>query len=365
MKTKKLVVIVFALVILLSLCSCTKKENENKSNANFENLSWNENTEKTMKNQEKKELPVASADMFEIEDGVLLRYKGGYDEARKIVLPKKVKRIKRNAFALKKKERNEISKLQTSLLEIPKDVKLEKESFAGAGPLKVTLLDRRKKIEEYAFYNMAKYGCESEVILPDSVETIEQYAFYANGPVSVQLSKNLKRVEKSGLAHATVNELPDSIEYLGDYALGKMSNVADKMPAQLEEMGVHCIVLYGKKLHVPAEVKKIAVNAVLWPENDITDIHGYEVDEQNQYYKSDENGWLYSKDGKILYYAHRLPTEQDLIIPEGVEKVYERGLDLYDRYINTDFEKQPRVIMGEKVKLIKGKEVITDAWDDL
>lgn len=43
-ENKKLIVIVFALVILSSLCSCTKKENENKFNANFENLSWNENT---------------------------------------------------------------------------------------------------------------------------------------------------------------------------------------------------------------------------------------------------------------------------------------------------------------------------------
>ena len=51
MKTKKLIVIVFALVILSSLSSCTKKENENKSNANFENLSWNENTEEYNENR--------------------------------------------------------------------------------------------------------------------------------------------------------------------------------------------------------------------------------------------------------------------------------------------------------------------------
>ena len=53
-----------------------------------------------------------------------------------------------------------------------------------------------------------------------------------------------------------------------------------------------------------------------------------DVAEANPNYKSDENGWLYSKDGKIMYFAYLIGDE--FVIPDGVEKVYKNGLYLYE-----------------------------------
>lgn len=44
----------------------------------------------------------------------------------------------------------------------------------------------------------------------------------------------------------------------------------------------------------------MAVNAIVW-ECTNSDVQGYEVDKSNLYYKSDSNGWLYSKDGKNYF----------------------------------------------------------------
>ena len=82
------------------------------------------------------------------------------------------------AFSLSEKERCMIYKLKTSTLEIPPDVKIAENAFSGAGPLKVTLAEGRKMVEKSAFRGMGKYGSDSEVILANSIEVIEEYAFY-------------------------------------------------------------------------------------------------------------------------------------------------------------------------------------------
>lgn len=60
------------------------------------------------------------------------------------------------------------------------------------------------------------------------------------------------------------------------------------------------------------------------------DVQGFDVDEKNQHYKSDANGWLYSKDGKTLYYAYRSGSENNLVIPKRVKKIFKYGIHMYD-----------------------------------
>ena len=114
---------------------------------------------------QQKEQKNKTSELFEVKDGVLIRYKGSYQTERKIILPESVKVIGKKAFSLSEKEKCMIYKLKTSTLEIPSDVKINEYAFSGAGPLKVTLAEGRKMVEKSAFRGMGKYGSDSEVML--------------------------------------------------------------------------------------------------------------------------------------------------------------------------------------------------------
>lgn len=168
-----------------------------------------------------------TSDLFEVKDGVLIRYKGSYQTERKIILPESVKVIGKKAFSLNEKERCMIYKLKTSTLEIPPDVKIDEYAFSGAGPLKVTLAEGRKTVEKNAFHGMGKYGSDSEVILADSIEVIDEYAFYKGECVKVKLGSGLQRVKN--------------------------------MPEHLERLGTHCIRINKEgRVQISASVKYIA-----------------------------------------------------------------------------------------------------------
>lgn len=222
-----------------------------------------------------------------------------------------------------------IYKLKTSTLEIPSDVKIDEYAFSGAGPLKVTFAEGRKTVEKNAFRGMGKYGSDSEVILADSIEVIDEYAFYKGECVKVKLGSNLQRVKKYGLNGVIVRSLPDNLKQLDEEALGDSYKYVHNMPEHLERLGMHCIRINKEgRVQIPASVKYIAKNAVVWENSVNGDEMGFDVAEANSNYKSDENGWLYSKDGKIMYYAYLIGDE--FVIPDGVEKVYKDGLYLYE-----------------------------------
>lgn len=267
----------FFVVCALMLAGCATqnvdKEKDNQSTTSKKVYDSN--------NQKEQAISTSTGNMFEIKNGVLVRYKGGYNKALKIVLPQKVKEIASKAFILTKDEKKHVGELKVSSIEIGKDVKLHKNAF-----------------------------------------------YEENGTKKVYLNNNLERIEKSGLYGAAYSDLPDSIKYLGSNSLGYASKQITKLPENLEYIGEHCLTLYGGKIKVSSHVKKMAVNAIVW-ECTNSDVQGYEVDKNNLYYKSDSNGWLYSKDGKKLFYAYRLPSENNVVIPKGVEKVYKKGVYMY------------------------------------
>lgn len=281
---------VFFVVCALMLAGCATqnvdKEKDNQSTTSKKVYDSN--------NQKEQAISTSTGNMFEIKNGVLVRYKGGYNKALKIVLPQKVKEIASKAFILTKDEKKHVGELKVSSIEIGKDVKLHKNAF-----------------------------------------------YEENGTKKVYLNNNLERIEKSGLYGAAYSDLPDSIKYLGSNSLGYASKQITKLPENLEYIGEHCLTLYGGKIKVSSHVKKMAVNAIVW-ECTNSDVQGYEVDKNNLYYKSDSNSWLYSKDGKKLFYAYRLPSENNVVIPKGVEKVYKKGVYMY----GDDFAP------GEKSKII-------------
>ena len=154
---------------------------------------------------------------------------------------------------------------------------------------------------------------DSEVILANSIKVIDEYAFYKGECVKVKLGSGLQQVKKYGLNGVIVRSLPDNLKQLDEESLGDSYKYVHNMPGRIQ---------------ISASVKYIAKNAVVWENSRNGDEMGFDVAEANPNYKSDENGWLYSKDGKIMYFAYLIGDE--FVIPDGVEKVYKNGLYLYE-----------------------------------
>ena len=139
----------------------------------------------------------------------------------------------------------------------------------------------------------------------------------------------MQRVKKYGLNGVIVRSLPDNLKQLDEESLGDSYKYVHNMPEHLERLGTHCIRINKEgRIQISASVKYIAKNAVVWENSGNGDEMGFDVAEANPNYKSDENGWLYSKDGKIMYFAYLIGDE--FVIPDGVEKVYKDGLYLYE-----------------------------------
>ena len=207
------------------------------------------------------------------------------------------------------------------------------------------ILDTIEKIQpKYAPNNAANdpYGLNEFWI-------IGVRAFYNDigysGVIHVKMEEGLERIEDEAFKGIKIDKIPDSVRYIGKNAFGEIENVKNILPSNLETLQECSFQCYGGKVVIPASVKYIAINAIEWLDC-YNDIHGYNVTKDNPYYKSDENGWLYSKDGKTLYFAYRVNTGS-LVIPKGVKYVYKEGIDLGN-------EDTPE---GEDVKILADKDV--------
>ena len=211
-----------------------------------------------------------------------------------VKLPSEVKSIGKKAFALTKKEKSiPKGRLQTICLKIPKDVRLDKFAFTGIGPMNISFEDGRKKIEDFAFQDAAENKTESTIRIPDSVKVLGKHSFYhliSGSYLVVYMGNGVERLEEGALAGGIdIDKLPSSLKYMG------------------KESG-----------------------AVSWLE-DASDI-GYSVSKDNRYFKSDKNGWLYSKDGKELFFAVLRTGEEGTSksyenkVPSSVKIVHKKGL---------------------------------------
>lgn len=295
------------------------------------------------------ELPREEDDsLFVVEKGTLVKYKGNFDREREIVLPSDVKVIGKKAFSLGKNDRKKpVGLLETLHLSIPAQVKLEREAFAEMGPMKIVFEEGRRVIEEEAFWGSVRAGIESEVVLPDTITTLKKRCFcnFLCGPfLTVKLGSGVEIIEDYALAGDFVETIPSSVKKIGKRAFGDWGRLPNDLPEGVETLASEFLDLAYGKVYIPASVKKIGINAVGWTEDGAD--QGYIVAEDNPYYKSDDNGCLYSKDGKTLYYAY-LP-DTGYRIPDGVKTVYKKGL-----HLGPDDEKDTVIEGLDRVKIVK------------
>lgn len=254
-----------------------------------------------------------------IVDGTKCFEKGG-----NVKWPKDVISVAPHAFDLKDKRNKKKLKI-----EIPKDIYLEPEAFIYLGYSDVTFEKGRKKIERHSFSN-AGINNDVTITVPSSVKVIEAGAFeqwqskFIEGEspsnLPVYLSEGVEEIGDGALTGVCC-DLPSTVKRLGDWSLTSWTPRNGKyvLPENLEEIGNDCLEIIEKnpKLHIPASLKKIGTNAFIYIPNKkqprIT------VDSKNKYFKTGKDGWLYSKDGKELYFA--CGTKEKVNIPEGIEYI--------------------------------------------
>lgn len=274
--------------------------------------------------------PDVSQSRLKIKGSMLVKYNWvELDEAdevdesgvTQIVLPDSVKSIKKKAFAIK----DEKQKYQPIKLEIPKDIKINPFAFRFMGPAEITFEEGRTKINYNSFAYCGLCDKDISITLPKSVKEIEPYSFdqLYNEKLRVYLNDGLEIVGDSALAGVRC-DLPDSIRVIGEGALISWKPINGyKLPENLEEIGDECIFISGgdepeTPIRIPAGVKKIGDDFLRY-EMLSDSVCGVVVDKKNPYFKSDANGWLYSKDGSVLYHAYS--TSKEVVIPKSVKEI--------------------------------------------
>lgn len=329
---------------------------------------------------------------FVMKGDTVLRYLGDYEKSRTISLPRGTKKIASGAFTVTP---NIISDnlIRTIKLSIPNGVQVEKEAFRECGRMKITLEEGWKSVPKEAFANMVVMNRSEgrsnwvEVILPRSLRRLEEKAFETNWyedrfEISTMDSINEQPVKV---------QLTDELEYIGDNALKGISNRL--LPAKIKHLGqnfvLFCDVLEMKqyenwgadgrwycnsasKIIFPEQLEEIAENALSIDYNDTAIITlpekcnnysfvskdmrivQYEVEGGNKTY-CEKDGWLFSKDGKVLYRTtcnvnyiegqkgrkieyHYNPAKKEvdthIHIAEGVEEIAEHAfsevMDFHD-----------------------------------
>lgn len=265
----------------------------------------------------------------------IIKYEGNYD-GEQLVLPGDAVGIAKNSFKLEKnpggtefkkyKKNPDGTNVKKLSICIPQKVYLEPLAFSSCGPMEITFEEGRMEIEPGAFCNagrIAEYG--RKIRLPQTVERICEMSFEqpmgTSGMVQVSLNQGLKRIDKRALR---------GVHF-------------DKLPEQLEQLGDECIYISHpeEKLKISKSLKKIGINAISYGSE--MKNGGVEVSKENPHFKSDENGWLYSKDGRVLYLA--FAYREYIHVPNHVKKI---KCDLQEGPEGN--RKQPLIILPEALK---------------
>lgn len=298
-------------------------------------------TEQSSSDNENKKTGLSESKDYIIEGSKIIQYIGGYHEERTIDIPEGVTEIGSNAFSID--EEADVKNMKKVTLCIPKDVKLDENAFQHIGPMCITFEEGRNIIEKSAFNGCGFLLNEEtgtiEIILSSTITSIGESSFdqgwYGCDHVKLKLNEGLEEIGAYALQGITCN-LPSTVKKLGDYALNYWSWIDEEgvdgegrcleLPKGLVEIGYQCILLEEpiKAIKIPASVEKIGEHPIsIGFSPALCDVI---VDGENQYYQNDDNGWLYTKDGKTLLYAKN--SFEEVVVPEGVEYVADGSLDI-------------------------------------
>ena len=139
-----------------------------------------------------------------------------------------------------------------------------------------------------------------EIILPDTIVTIEDFAFAYSTLRYLTLPDTLITIEDFAFAYSTLEylTLPDSVKKIGEYAFMDCNNLFE--------------------FKISKNVETISRGAF-----EGADHIQLSVDSNNQYFKYEENV-LYSKDGTVLYWYNEVSTAQTSFVIPNTVKIIEQ-----------------------------------------
>ena len=222
----------------------------------------------------------------------------------------------------------------------------------------ITIPASLKYIGYRAFYNTLLWE-PNDLIFPEGIEYIGDYAFHSalkSGGI-VSLPSSLKYLGKQAFTNAYLSDFlisegnpyyctDNQAIYTKDMReLLMLAPVTDgigefRIPDGVESICEECFnVIHGiSTVYIPASVTDIAEGAFF----STFDLKEIIVDEANSKYKS-ENGLLLSKDGTLLLAWPDGIQSNELIIPDGVERL--SGHLFYGR-----FDEDYTVVLPESVR---------------
>lgn len=167
-----------------------------------------------------------------------------------------------------------------------------------------------------------------EVVLPDTLWEIGQYAFSdCDSLESVTIPENVTAIRQSAFSSCDGLkrvELPEGLVTIEESAFYSCDELCE--------------------LYIPKSVKSVGKDGDFRSAFSDEELKNLKivVDSENEYYKSDDNGWVYTKDGKVLLMAcsvganveipqgvteiadkvfYKYGEIQKLVLPEGLEKI--------------------------------------------
>ena len=178
-----------------------------------------------------------------------------------------------------------------------------------------------KVIGDWSFAD--NYNCNT-VIMPDSVEKVDDHAFIRSGVSSVTFSKNLKSIGQYGFAYCVFGELnfPESLTSIGEMAFS--GNYVEKLalPAALESLGKAAFDNSPKltEITLPASLKSMDGNPfcscpaltgiTIAPENTVLELSGT---------------CLVDKEAQALICSLPSAEVTEIIVPDGILHISEKA----------------------------------------
>lgn len=264
---------------------------------------------------------------FDINGDVLVKYTG---DDKEVVIPEGVITIEENAFAGSR------SLEHVTIGETVKYIK--SRAFAECENLsKIDFLGTIKEIDGLAF---EKCKTLNEITLPRGIEMIKYGTFEGCESLKhVNIPEGVKEIDFmafcGSMSCVPIEELilPDSVEYLGNSNISKGGYYKNSEDVLFKRVhlgkGLKTIGSFDRNYYEFDNIEFDSDFSIVFdkkysgPEDDdpysskvYTD---FSLDTANPYYLY-EDGFLLSKDGKILY-SCLIDNVDEIIVPDGVEKI--------------------------------------------
>lgn len=198
-------------------------------------------------------------------------------------------------------------------------------AFSGCTSMQSVTFPKNAELSSIGAYAFAECSALQSVTLPNTVSDIPIGMFsYCTSLESVTFGEGTVSIGDEAFRECSSLkeiELPDSLESMGNfvfYMCQSLENV--KLPSGLESIGGYnftgCVNI--KSFNIPSTLIDLG-DAPFLGCTGLTDIT---ADENNPSYTVND-GILYSKDKKILYFYPPAREDKTFIVPDGVETIYD------------------------------------------